>query len=631
MGKLEDLNKKLFSADFLGRKRTHRQSLERPDSAREPWVFEPEELKRGELAKKQHSYVMVLFGLLIGVGIIFSFGYWTLQSGILFNLLGKTEVELLIVAPTEVIAGDRITYSVIYRNKSKNAIHDVELFFEYPKGSEIIGDFDDGIDPQSLRVRVPIDTIPPYMERDFDFTSRIFGKDGVPFVARATLKYTPENASSRFEVKKDHSLKIVHVPIAIDLKGAEEVLSGELKEYVIEYVSNASAQFRDIALRLTIPDGFQVLDFGTDPFYKDEKEFVWDIGSILPGSSGSISVRGILSGSPLEPKSFQYGLGIYNKETHEWVPYIERILTSKIIESQLFIQTTIQGKRQTSVALGESVSGVILYKNNSNTPFKNLTITVVIDGPIDPASLRVFGGAVLDSRTIQWKVATDPALRLLSVGGMRNLSFSFNTSRPNRVGNIKNMEIGITARIIAEKDQTADVTPEGNDAVMIQVQAVPYFIAKALYSGTVITNTGPIPPKVGKETTYTIVWEIGSFGGNLDDVMVRATLPLYMKWKKLIIPSGSAISYNSITNEIVWNPGRILASEFDSSTAKVSFQVGLTPSQSQIGFTPDIVGETSIEGVDVFTKNNIQRTVRSIDTNLLDDFGVPPNSGRVNE
>ncbi len=630
MGNLEDLNKKLFSARFLGRKRTQKQLPERRDSVGEPWAFGPEELRRDELAKKQHSYVMVLLGLLIGLGIIVAFGYWTLQSGVLFNLLGKTEVDLSIVAPTEVIAGDRITYSIIYKNKSRNAIRDAELFFEYPKGSEIIGGIEQG-DFQSLRVRVPIDMVPPDTEGHIDFTSRIFGKEGVSFVARATLKYVPENASSRFEVKKEHSLKIVRVPIVVDLRGAGKVLSGELKEYVIEYASNASTQFRDIALRLVIPDGFQARDFGTDPFYKDEKELVWDIGVISPGSSGSIHVRGILSGSPLEPKSFQYGLGTYNKETNEWVPYIERMLTSEIIESQLFIQTTLQDKRQTSVALGESIRGEILYKNNSNVSFRNLVITAVVDGPIDPSSLKVFGGAVLDSRTIQWKVATDPQLQLLSVGETRTLPFSFNVLRSNRAGNIKNAEIAVHARITAEKDETVDFTPEGKDTIIVQVQAVPYFTAKALYSGTVIVNTGPIPPKVGKETTYAIIWEIGSFGGDLSNVKIRAALPPYMSWKNSIVPSGSAISYQPTTNEIVWNPGTVVAGGLDSSTAKVSFQVGLTPSQSQIGFTPELVGDVSIQAVDIFTKNDIQRTVRSINTDLRDDFGVPPDSGRVQE
>ncbi len=632
MGKLEELNKKLYSLAFPGRKRLQKLPPSPQEGAgSRAWTFGPKELQEQKHAKRRRSYAMMLFGFLVGLILLGILAYWALQSGFLLNFLGSAEVELSIIAPAEIVAGDRITYSIAYINKSAYTLKNVELLFEYPKGSDILPLSSEEEPLQSLRVRVPVNDIPPKTEGTVDFAARLFGQEGERPFARVVFRYVPENIASRFEIKKEHELTIVRVPLIVSMRGAEKVLTGESREYTIEYASNASAQFRDVALRLIVPEGFQAQEFGTDPIYKGDREFVWDVGSITPGSSGSIRIQGVLSGAPLEPKSFQYGIGIYNKETKAWMPYVERFAVSEIIEPPLFIQATVAQKRDLTMGLGSNAQAELTYRNNSNVPLRNLIITVTLEGPYDPVSLRAPTGAVIGSNTIQWKVATDPALGVLEIGETRTLPFSFNAHRPNRVGAIKNADIVVTAHITAEKDESVDFTPVGSDMLRIPIKAVPYFSSKALYSGTIIPNTGPIPPKVGQETTYVVIWEVGSFGGDLTDARVRASLPPYVSWKGNFIPSNAAIAYRPATNEIVWNMGTVRSGDLDAGSQKVSFQIGLTPSPSHINFGPDLVTGIALTAVDMFTNTDIELSVRSLTSDIRDDFGVPQNSGRVVE
>ena len=55
------------------------------------------------------------------------------------------------------------------------------------------------------------------------------------------------------------------------------------------------------------------------------------------------------------------------------------------------------------------------------------------------------------------------------------------------------------------------------------------------------------------------------------------------------------------------------------SPKEVSFQVGFTPSTSQIGVTPNIVTEQSILGFDQFTEVDILKAVQNVTTRLSTD------------
>ena len=101
------------------------------------------------------------------------------------------------------------------------------------------------------------------------------------------------------------------------------------------------------------------------------------------------------------------------------------------------------------------------------------------------------------------------------------------------------------------------------------------------YNSDTIPNHGPLPPKVGQETTYTVVWSVINAFNNINNAQVRATLPSYVKWLGKIYPENEKLSYNSDTGEIIWNIGELSAGQgYANPPKEVSFQIGLTPSIS---------------------------------------------------
>ncbi len=631
MSKLEDLKQRMYSLGFLGRRRRENTPGPEQPSQERPWEETPEEMEKRKAAEKRHKAVSILAGVIVGFSILFAIGYGILQSGILFYFLGRTEVELTIESPDTAVAGDKVTYSVVYTNKSRNPIKNLELFFEYPKGSEPVespGEVS-GSGSEIKRVRVLVPDVEAGAEGHADFRAKVLGQEGAVLNARATLLYVPEGVTSKFTVSKDQKLQISRVPIALSLKSLSRIKSGDSYNFTIDYASNATTDFKNLALRVSYPEGFQFRDSSVRPEFKDTKQIVWRLGDIQPGSSGSVDVQGVLGGALLEPKTFQYGIGTYTRETKEWSPYIERTSVVEIVSSPLAVETRVGDSRTPTASFGQDIQARVIYRNNSDVALKNVSVTVSLEGVADLSTLRAQNGSVIGSRQVQWTPASEPSLAALGVGEERSLSFSFKVKPGDKVGSIKNANVTIRATVKSDAGANINFVPEGSDTLIIPIEAAPVFEAKALYSGSLLKNSGPIPPRVGQKTTYAIIWEVSSFGGDLQNVIMKAKLPPDVQWESIIVPSSENMAYQKSTGEVVWNAGSIRSDIDSGAVRRVMFKVSIVPSESQIGQQAMLVHSIVGTGTDVFTNKDFEVRVREITTNLLDDFGIPPNSGSI--
>lgn len=627
MGKLDELREKIYSKAFPGRKRTVRVPLADealPENAL--WQKSSGELQMETLTKKRHKAFAVVIGVLLGLSAVFWIAYQILQSGLFFYFLGKSEVELSIIAPERVDAGDKIIYSVVYKNKSRAIVTGGELAFEYPKGAEPVGEIGERTSEGAFRVKVLIPAIASGEEGHTDFAMRIFGKEGNAIQVSATLVFTPENASSKFTVRKDFLTLIERVPVAVSFLGGTKARSGDAYEFKIEYASNASADFRDVAIRVLYPDGFQYRESDRVPDVRDSKEMVWQLGLIQPGSSGSIRVLGIVTGMTLEPKTFQYQLGTYDKNTKAWFPYIDHAAVAEIIEQPLGVLVYINGSREGSASFGDTLRAEVKIRNNSAVSLHGITVETAIEGPVDFAKINANTGAIVGSRTVRWTQVTDPALAELNPNEERVFPFSVSARGIESAGRFKDATITFKTSIKADVEVGVDFNPEGNDTLIVALNAVPSFQAKTLYSGSLIRNTGPIPPKIGARTSYTVIWEIDSLGGDLAEVRMSGFLPPYVRWENVIIPDSERIAYQKSTGEIIWNPGTIRAG---GETRRIMFQVAIVPSESDENKTLALITKMKGSASDAFTNKEIQVTVRDVTTDIRDDFGVPLSSGSV--
>jgi hypothetical protein len=90
------------------------------------------------------------------------------------------------------------------------------------------------------------------------------------------------------------------------------------------------------------------------------------------------------------------------------------------------------------------------------------------------------------------------------------------------------------------------------------------------------------------------------------------------------------VSYDDRTKEVTWEIGRIPAGAgVIMSAYELIFQIGLTPSINQVGQLPVLINESTVEGRDTFTNNNLTATSPAVNTSVPDDLRVGYGGGVV--
>jgi len=156
--------------------------------------------------------------------------------------------------------------------------------------------------------------------------------------------------------------------------------------------------------------------------------------------------------------------------------------------------------------------------------------------------------------------------------------------------------------------------------------------ARGYYQDAFLPNDGPIPPKVGETTSYTIYWYVTNPSNNVEGVRVEAILPSYVEWLNKFKPASTNFQYDNLNRRVVWDIGTLPAATGVLSPAKyVAFQVGLTPSAPQINQVANLINQSLITGKDSFTGVDLRTTDAQIGSDLPDDSTITWDKGRVTQ
>jgi hypothetical protein len=141
-----------------------------------------------------------------------------------------------------------------------------------------------------------------------------------------------------------------------------------------------------------------------------------------------------------------------------------------------------------------------------------------------------------------------------------------------------------------------------------------------------------VPLIAEQETTYTITWSATNLLNDVNNAKVVATLPSYVKWNDLVSSSVEDVQFNSSTNEVIWNIGGIKGGTgMIYYPREVSFNVSFTPSLSQVGEKPEILGQATIIGTDSFTGVQVGDTRPGVTTDIVTDPSYQRGQGTVNK
>ncbi len=626
---LKDLNEELYRPDSdIEEKRKHEESQFTPSSQKHAGTEEFQEEKKWKilnfhLDENQKKALKIAGGIIAFIFI----------SSIIFVAVSKFKqsafsderVAVEIEGAKKVESNQLVEYKIKYKNDNRASLKNAEILLIhtenfYPENQDILKPSGRGMS------KINIGEIKSRAKGEITVKGKFYAPESSELYFNAELKYVPSNFNSLFQSKSQLGIEINSSPIFLSLKAPHEASQSGEVEYVINYENFSSRDFENLILEAEYPQGFNFKEAEPRP---SKENYSWDLENLKIGQKGEIKIRGSLEGSKDEVKIIKIKLGLY-KAGSDLIVYNEKEKATKIVASPIFISQTANGGKNISLNQGENINYVLTYRNEGSIGLRDVIITVEIKSSIlDFSKLNLKNGAYKSSNhSIIWKAAPDiPELASLEAGEEGKVSFSVPVKE--RIEINEESDKNFVTEIIAKVDSPDIATYLGaerlvaSEKIYLKLNSKVILEATGYYNNSNITNTGPLPPRIGEETTYALHWLITNISNDLVDVKVEAALPTWGRWKNEIYPKNENIEFNSRTNKIVWNVGNVgSGTGVLDHPREVSFRVSVVPEINQVGKQIEILSSSVLTAKDEFTGNEIRKEVEAKTSALKEDISL---------
>lgn len=519
------------------------------------------------------------------------------------NIIGRGDLRLEILAPTEIELGQEFEYLVKYRNNGNFTLEAPKLIFEYPEGSIIE-------EEKTLRQEIELEDIYPGEEKTLPFKVRLLGKENTAKKAQVALSYRVKNLNTRFESNTSHTTLIKFTPLTFEFDFPSRLEAGRNIKLRLNYFSNVDFPLSNLRIEIDYPQDFEFLSSVPKGLAPNE----WEIGLLNKAQGGRIEVEGKLAGEVFSQNVFRARLISWQQDKAIILKEIAKGV--ELIQPSIYISWQVNGSPQYTAKVDDYLHYEISFKNIGDNTLENLFLSLKLEGDtLDFDSLQLDSGKFQEEiGTIIWDQTMIPQLRLLPSLEEGKIEFwvrvkkKFSSSLRNPL---------IRAKINLNQAKEEIVTKINSKLVISQ---------EGFFNQGPFENSGPIPPKAGSSTTYTIAWQAKSLYNDVKDVKVKAVLPPTVKLTGEIEPKEAKLSFDSGSREIIWDIGDLLAGEDGQG---IDFQIKFTPTSVQKGKVAKLIPQAKIIAEDTWTELTIEKKDSAVDISLPDDPTISEQDGIV--
>lgn len=523
------------------------------------------------------------------------------------NIFSKEVLKLEILGPNEIILGQEVEYIVKYKNNGNFRLEEPILVFEPPKNALQDGKI---FERQILEKEILGEAIYPGEEKTVTFRIRLLGKEGEKKIAKAALSYRPKNLKARFESSTTFTTIIRSVPITFEFDLPSKADANKDFVFRINYFSNLDLVLTDLRIQVEYPSGFEFIESTPKSLEKIE----WIIPVLNKSQGGRIEIKGKILGEVGEVKIFKAKLGIWREGEFIWLKETEKGV--ELTKLSIFLRQEINGNPQYVAQAGDWLHYKIYFKNIGDEELTDLSLINKLEGDaFDFQTIKSDLGQTTpgsDSVIFDWRKVSK--LRYLAPTEEGSVDFWIK---------LKEDLSHVRDPVLKNKVFIGQLKEEFLTKIASKLE----ISQKGYFDDEFFGNSGPLPPKVGEITTYTIVWEIKNHHSNVKNVKIKAILPTQSSLSGKIFPEemASKFSFDQESREIVWSIG-----DLEKGTKIIlAFQISFSPNELQRGKTPEIVGEVKISGEDVLTETEILATSPSLNTASIEDAILIPKKGIV--
>lgn len=543
--------------------------------------------------KKKIITFLVIVAVLVGI-----VGFWNWQR----NTYSKEDLKLEILGQDQTTLGEEVEYIVKYKNNGNFRVENPQLIFDPPENSISDGKV---LGRQTLGAEKLGDAIYPGEEKTVSFKMRLFGKEGETKIAKAILSYQPKNLKSKNESSTSFTTTIKSVPLTFEFDLSSQIEAGENFRFRINYFSNVNYPLTDLRVQIDYPSGFEFSESVPKAIDKNE----WDIPVLNKSEGGKIEIAGSLSAEIGDAKIFRAQLGIW--QDGQFIPLKDVEKGVELVKPSVYVRQEINKNPQYSASAGDWLHYEIYFKNIGDDELTNLFIINKLEGEaLDFQTLKSDMGAVQagdNSVIFDWRKIS----KLQYLAPLEEESVDFWIKVKDDLGNVKNPTLRNKIFIGQVKEEF--ITKISSKLEVSQ---------KGYFQDEAFGNSGEMPPKVGQPTTYTIVWQAKNYYSDVKNARVKAVLPPQSSLTGNIFPEEAATKFvfDSESREVSWSAGDMEKGVGLSGPGpSIAFQISFIPTQSQIGQSPEIIGEATISGEDSWTDATLEGKSPAVTTALPDD------------
>jgi hypothetical protein len=561
---------------------------------------------------------------IFSVSVIF-FILAVLVAGYIFlggaNFVSSKNVEISIVGPSNVAAGEVLDLGITIKNKNNADLEVATLSIQYPQGTRNPEDTSKTL----TYTKESVDSIRAGREVSRNVKAVIFGSIGEVKEIKISVEYKVKDSNAIFYKDKVYQVTIGNSPLSLVVETPRQANSGESFSTLLTVTLNSEEAMKNVMLKAEYPYGYVVTDTSPNAVFDQN---VWSLGDMSPGEKKTVQIRGSILGENDEERTFRFYLGIADASGAS--SGFRTVITSTqntvaIARPSLGLSILFGSDNTTSYVApaGRDISTTVNFQNNLPERILNPRVEVIFYGSaLDKSSVSSRDGGFYDSQNnrITWEFVNRSGVNEIGPGDAGRVSFNFASLADLPVstsGREIKFDVVLTGTPIGAQNQRPISVTQSR---VVKISSQTSLSSSVLYSKGPFSNTGPIPPKAEERTTYTVVWNVGNTQTDIVNAQVTAKLGPGVAWVGTPGVSGEDIAYNQSAGTITWDLGKIESGAgFSAPGREVAFQVALTPSLSQVGTAPVLVNSIVLNGSNMHTGQVVTVTNQPLTTRLVGD------------
>ena len=547
--------------------------------------------------------------------------YFVQYAGI-DRTISTSKIAITTQGATSVNNGSAVPLTIRIANRNPVPVQGVSLVIGFPRGT--YKEEEGGAVTLWRREELFLDTIQKGEILNKHITPIFYGTSGEEKEIIYTLKYDVAGVAESSQKNESYAVVLRESPVRINTLQYTTPTVGKEVSFTTTIQSNSPSTPAMTFVNLRYPSGFTPKTFSLRPFSSAADSVEWRFSDLQPGTEETIVMSGTIHGADQEQQAVSVEVLVSptgNPEDAVVVADAEDILT--VGKAFFGMRLALNGAETGRIVAspGETVRADVRWLNQDTARINGLVITATVTGTgLDESSIEPKDGGYFDElqRTIVWDRKSVDSFSSVGAGRGGVVSFEFQTL-PDRIEfseEQKYIRIALSAR--AMRSETGNVE-EVQDASVgrVSLRSVLQVAANTLYATSVVKNSGPLPPQVGKTTTYTLKYFIKNSGNEVSDVLLK-------------VPLGQKVVLTEATAGVAGNEWRYdkeehavyislasLTARGPQSSRSIEMQVAVKPEPDDVDGYITLAGRGAYSAFDAYAGESIAGTTKRLTTQIV--------------